>query len=65
MNTDMFRFTKSSKTLNAVLIIIPMVLLFIGVYGGLMQTLFSAGIIQSDPFVGGDYYKGLHFSRGV
>jgi len=38
-----------------------MVLLFIGVYGGLMQTLFRAGIIQSDPFVGGDYYKGLTF----
>lgn len=36
-----------------------MVLLFIGVYGGLMQTLFRAGIIQSDPFMGGDYYKGL------
>ena len=61
MSTDLFRFTKSSKTLNAVLIIIPMVLLFIGVYGGLMQTLFRAGIIQSDPFVGGDYYKGLTF----
>ena len=54
-----FRFTKSVKNLNSVLIIIPMVLLFIGVYGGLMQTLFRAGIIQSDPFMGGDYYKGL------
>ncbi len=56
-----FRFSKSEKRLVAVLIIIPMVLLFIGVYGGLMQTLFRAGIIQSDPFVGGDYYKGLTF----
>lgn len=36
-----------------------MILLFIGVYGGLMQTLFRAGIIQSDPFMGGDYYRGL------
>lgn len=54
-----FRFSKSAKHLNSVLIIIPMVLLFIGVYGGLMQTLFRAGIIQSDPFMGGDYYKGL------
>ena len=54
-----FRFTKSIKNLNSVLIIIPMILLFIGVYGGLMQTLFRAGIIQSDPFMGGDYYKGL------
>src|SRR6056297_41093 len=56
-----FQFSKSSKYLNSVLLIIPMVLLFVGVYGGLMQTLFRAGIIQSDPFVGGDYYKGLTF----
>ena len=63
MNTDnyTFQFSKSSKYLNSVLLIIPMVLLFIGVYGGLMQTFFRAGIIQSDPFVGGDYYKGLTF----
>ncbi|MDX1591556.1 MAG: cbb3-type cytochrome c oxidase subunit I [Balneolaceae bacterium] len=59
MAADTFRFSKSAKNLNSVLIIIPMVLLFIGVYGGLMQTLFRAGIIQSDPFMGGDYYKGL------
>ena len=58
-NAGAFRFTKSVKNLNSLLIIIPMVLLFIGVYGGLMQTLFRAGIIQSDPFMGGDYYKGL------
>ncbi|TVR17176.1 MAG: cytochrome C oxidase subunit I [Balneolaceae bacterium] len=61
MSDYTFRFSKSEKRLVAVLIIIPMVLLFIGVYGGLMQTLFRAGIIQSDPFVGGDYYKGLTF----
>lgn len=61
MNEESFRFSKSNKKLIAVLLIIPMVLLFIGVYGGLMQTLFRAGIIQSDPFVGGDYYKGLTF----
>ena len=59
MNTDTFRFSNSSKKLISVLVIIPMVLLFIGVYGGLMQTLFRAGIIQSDPFMGGDYYRGL------
>lgn len=61
MSDYSFRFSKSSKYLNATLLIIPMILLFIGVYGGLMQTLFRAGIIQSDPFVGGDYYKGLTF----
>lgn len=36
-----------------------MILLFIGVYGGLMQVLFRAGIVTSDPFMGPDYYKGL------
>ena len=61
MNSESFRFSKSIKNLNSLLIILPMVLLFIGVYGGLMQTFFRAGIIQSDPFVGGDYYKGLTF----
>lgn len=59
MNTGTFQFSNSSKKLISVLIIIPMILLFIGVYGGLMQTLFRAGIIQSDPFMGGDYYRGL------
>ena len=61
MSDYSFRFSKSNKYLNATLLIIPMVLLFIGVYGGLMQTFFRAGIITSDPFVGGDYYKGLTF----
>lgn len=61
MSSDTFRFSKSIKNLNSLLIILPMILLFIGVYGGLMQTFFRAGIIQSDPFVGGDYYKGLTF----
>jgi cytochrome c oxidase subunit 1 len=59
MSTLNFRFTKSEKNLNSTLIIIPMVLLFIGIYGGFMQTLFRAGIVQSDPFMGGEYYKGL------
>ncbi|MCC5915109.1 MAG: cbb3-type cytochrome c oxidase subunit I [Balneolaceae bacterium] len=61
MSDYSFKFSKSSKWLNVTLLIIPMVLLFIGIYGGLMQTLFRAGIITSDPFVGGDYYKGLTF----
>jgi cytochrome c oxidase subunit I len=61
MDDYTFRFSKSNKYLNAALLIIPMVLLFIGIYGGLMQTLFRAGIVTSDPFVGGDYYKGLTF----
>ena len=54
-----FSFDKSDRILMAILVIVPMALLFAGVYGGLMQTLFRAGIVQSDPFMGPDYYKGL------
>ncbi|MEX0995224.1 MAG: cbb3-type cytochrome c oxidase subunit I [Balneolaceae bacterium] len=53
------KIDKSNQYLMGVLLIIPMVLLLIGVYGGLMQTLFRAGIVSSDPFMGPDYYKGL------
>lgn len=61
MSDYVYKFSKSSKWLNVTLLVIPMILLFIGIYGGLMQTLFRAGIVSSDPFVGGDYYKGLTF----
>lgn len=50
---------RSSRRLMALLLVLPMLMLIAGVYGGLMQTLFRAGIIQSDPFMGPDYYKGL------
>ncbi|MEX0770495.1 MAG: cbb3-type cytochrome c oxidase subunit I [Balneolaceae bacterium] len=53
------KIDKSSQYLMGILLIIPMGLLLIGVYGGLMQTLFRAGIVTSDPFMGPDYYKGL------
>jgi cytochrome c oxidase subunit 1 len=59
MSSDTFRFSKSEKKLMAVLVVLPMIMLFAGVYGGFMQTLFRAGILQSDPFMGPDYYKGL------
>ncbi len=59
MTDYVMKIDKSSKYLMATLLIIPMILMFIGVYGGLMQTLFRAGIVQSDPFMGPDYYKGL------
>jgi len=59
MSSDTFRFSKSEKNLMAVLVVLPMIMLFAGVYGGFMQTLFRAGILQSDPFMGPDYYKGL------
>jgi cytochrome c oxidase subunit I len=59
MKEYVMKIDKSSKYLMGTLLIIPMILMFIGVYGGLMQTLFRAGMVQSDPFMGPDYYKGL------
>lgn len=53
------KIDKSSRQLMGLLLVIPMILLVIGVYGGLMQTLFRAGLVSSDPFMGPDYYKGL------
>ncbi len=50
---------KSLKNLLLTELIVPMVLLVAGVYGGLMQVLFRAGIVTHDPFLGGEYYQGL------
>jgi len=59
MNLDTLDLSKSMRRLLLLLLILPMGLLVMGVYGGLMQALFRAGIITSDPFVGGEYYRGL------
>lgn len=40
-------------------LIFPIVLLTFGIYHGLMQTLYRAGIIRSDSFLGIGYYQGL------
>ena len=41
------------------LIIIPTVLLVLGIYHGLLQVLYRGGIIQSNAFLGLEYYQGL------
>ena len=41
------------------LIIIPTVLLVLGIYHGLLQVLYRAGLIQSTAFLGLEYYQGL------
>lgn len=38
---------------------VPMLLLTFGIYHGLIQTLFRAGIIRSTSFLGIEYYQGL------
>lgn len=40
-------------------LIIPIILLILGIYNGLMQSLYRAGIIQGSSFLGIDYYQGL------
>ena len=40
-------------------IIFPILLLVFGIYHGVMQVLYRAGIIKADSFLGIDYYQGL------
>src|ERR1043166_3317468 len=40
-------------------IIFPMVLLILGIYHGLMQVLYRAGMIRSAQFLGLSYFQGL------
>src|ERR1041385_4434338 len=40
-------------------IIFPMVLLILGIYHGLMQTLYRAGIIHRSEVLGLEYFQGL------
>ena len=40
-------------------IVFPMVLLILGIYHGLMQVLYRAGIIRSSQFLGLEYFQGL------
>ncbi len=41
------------------LTLVPVVLLIFGIYHGLLQTLYRAGIIQASSFLGIEYYQGL------
>jgi cytochrome c oxidase subunit I len=47
------------RTVVLLLIIVPTVLLVLGIYHGLLQVLYRAGIIQSNAFLGLEYYQGL------
>src|SRR6476619_998891 len=47
------------KTMILIEIIFPMVLLVLGIYHGLMQVLYRAGIIRADKLLGLSYFQGL------
>lgn len=42
-----------------VMLVFPIVLLVIGIYEGLMQSLYRAGILHATSFLGIEYYQGL------
>lgn len=54
-----FAIDKSVKNTLIVQLVLPIALLVLGIYFGLIQTLFRAGIIQADSFLGFGYYQGL------
>jgi cytochrome c oxidase subunit 1 len=49
----------ATRRVVLLLLTIPIVLLILGIYHGLLQTLYRAGIIQSSSVLGLDYYQGL------
>ncbi len=50
---------ESLRKLVVLEIVIPVLLLFLGIYHGLMQVLFRAGVIRASSFLGLEYYQGL------
>lgn len=56
---EAFKINKSSKIILLIEIIFPIVLLILGIYNGLLQTLYRSGVIQGNSFLGIEYYQGL------
>ena len=53
------KINKSFKWLLVLLLSIPLVLLTLGIYHGLMQTLYRSGMISQTAFAALDFYQGL------
>ncbi|UCE87188.1 MAG: cbb3-type cytochrome c oxidase subunit I [Deltaproteobacteria bacterium] len=51
--------TDASRRLILLELLVPTVLLAFGIYHGFVQTLYRAGIIRAESFLGIDYYQGL------
>src|SRR5690606_2027249 len=51
--------TKSFKKIVFLELAIPLALLVIGIYHGLMQTIYRAGVLKETSFAKLDYYQGL------
>ena len=53
------KISKSLRTIILLELAVPMFLLVLGIYHGLIQTLYRAGFIQDTSFFGLEYYQGL------
>ncbi len=53
------KVSKSLKTLIFLELSIPVALLTLGIYHGLMQTIYRAGVLHQSAFAKLDYYQGL------
>lgn len=53
------QINKSLRNLLLLETILPIILLALGVYHGLLQTLYRAGFIKAASFLGLEYYQGL------
>src|ERR1051326_8892057 len=51
--------TKTFKRVIFLELAIPVALLTLGIYHGLMQTVYRAGVLQQTSFAKLDYYQGL------
>lgn len=59
MTWNSISIDQSFKRLIATQIIFPITLLTLGIYHGMIQVLYRAGVIQSNSFLGLEYYQGL------
>lgn len=53
------KINKSTKIVLLIELIFPIVLLILGIYNGLIQTLYRSGVIKDSSFLGIEYYQGL------
>lgn len=53
------KIDKSTKVILLIELIFPIVLLILGIYNGLVQTLYRSGVIKDSSFLGIEYYQGL------
>lgn len=59
LSADTIEIEPGLKRMILIEIIFPVVLLILGIYHGLMQVLYRAGMIHRSQFLGLDYFQGL------